>query len=400
MLVKNVEIFENVFGGDGVAKLSDGKIAFVPFTAPGDVATIEITDDKKTFCRAELRKLETPSELREKPQCPFFGRCGGCAYQHMNYDAECQAKKAQFKTIMQRLGKFDEFPELESFTTSSARYGYRNKLRLEPFTVGAKINYGFCQKDNTTFFPVNKCPLAMDSINGALLKEVLKAQDFKYPKGKHPYTLTLRTDSTGNTVSYLGRASAKLKWLREKLLDKEISVPVGSFWQVNPETADTMFATLKSWLEPLGKRSLIDAYAGVGTFSLALSELFQYRVIIENDEQAIAASKYNHQQYDLKARFIAGNTETVLGTCLANVKPSDTVVILDPPRTGCLPKVIKDLLDFKPSVVAYISCNPTTLARDLNVLCANNAYKPVRAAAFNMFPTTAHFESAVLLTTN
>ncbi len=399
-IIREVEIFENVFGGDGVARLKDGEIVFVPFSAPGDVATIEITEAKKSFCRGVIRKLDTPSDTREKPVCPFYGRCGGCTYQHMSYDAECKAKKAQFSVAMQRLGKFSSFPELETFGMPEKRYGYRNKLRLEPFMNGDRLSYGFCERDNTTFFPVSQCPLAMDSINANLRREITKAQAYKYPRGRNPYTLTLRTDSTGNTVSYLGRASEKLKWLREKLLGKEVSVPVGSFWQVNSDTSEMMFSTLKSWLEPLGTRSLIDAYAGVGTFSLAMGEAFQYRVIIENDAQAVAASRYNHQQYDLKARFIAGNTETVLGNCLANVKTSDTTVVLDPPRTGCLPKVIKSILDFTPEFVAYVSCNPTTLARDLNALCSTGAYKPVRAAAFNMFPATAHFESAVLLQKN
>ncbi|MBR6371907.1 MAG: class I SAM-dependent RNA methyltransferase [Victivallales bacterium] len=396
-IIKGVEIFETVFGGDGVARLPDGEILFVPFSAPGDIATVEITEAKKSFCRGVIRSLETASPLRDKPVCPFYGRCGGCAYQHLTYDAECQQKSAQFKTIMQRIGKLQDFPEPEAMQASSTRYGYRNKLRLEPFQGTAGLSYGFCERDNATFFPLKQCPLAMDSINKRLPAEIQKAKAMKYPRGRHPYTLTLRTDSRGETASYLGRASAKLKWFMERLLGNEVSVPVGSFWQVNPATADMLFSTLKNWLLEYENRSLIDAYAGVGTFSLALGNAFQYRAVIENDEQAIAASKYNHEQLGLKARFCTGNTEALLGNCLANVKCSETTVILDPPRTGCLPKVLTALLDFKPSIVAYVSCNPTTLARDLNTLCANGAYVPVKAGTFNMFPATAHFESAVLL---
>ena len=395
--IKGAEIFETVFGGEGVARLPDGEILFVPFSAPGDIATVEITEAKKNYCRGVIRSLESASQLREKPVCPYYGRCGGCAYQHLTYEAECAQKSAQFKTVMQRIGKLQDFPEPEAMQANSARYGYRNKLRLEPFQGSAGLDYGFCERDNETFFPLKGCPLAMDSINRQLSKGILKARSIKYPKGRHPYTLTFRTDARGVTESYLGRASSRLKWLREKLLDAEVSVPVGSFWQVNPATADMLFSKLKGWLLEYENRSLIDAYAGVGTFSLALGDAFQYRAVIENDAQAIAASKYNHEQLGLKARFFTGNTEALLGNCLANVKNSETTVVLDPPRTGCLPKVLSSLLDFKPSIVAYISCNPTTLARDLNALCSHGAYVPVKAATFNMFPATAHFEAAVLL---
>ena len=396
-IIKGAEIFETVFGGDGVARLPDGEILFVPFSAPGDIADVEITDVKKNYCKGEIRSLQSASTLRDKPVCPYFGRCGGCAYQHLSYEAECSQKSRQFKSVMQRIGKLNDFPEPDAMQASPVRYGYRNKLRLEPFQRASGIGYGFCERDNVSFFQLDKCPLAMDSINNRLHAEIKKAMAVKYPKGRHPYTLTLRTDARGENAAYLGRASVKLRWLREKLLDNEVSVPVGSFWQVNPQAADMLFSTVKSWLLEYDNRSLIDAYAGVGTFSLAMGDAFQYRAVIENDAQAIAASKYNHQQLELRARFFTGNTEAMLGNCLANVNNAETTVVLDPPRTGCLPKVISSILDFKPSIVAYISCNPTTLARDLNALCTEGAYTPVKAATFNMFPATAHFESAVLL---
>ena len=160
-IIKGVEIFETVFGGDGVARLTDGEILFVPFSAPGDIATVEITEVKKSFCRGVIRSLETASPLRDKPVCPYYGRCGGCAYQHLTSEAECQQKSAQFKTVMQRIGKLQDLPEPEAMQTSPLRYGYRNKLRLEPFQGTAGLSYGFCERDNATFFPLKQYTLIM-----------------------------------------------------------------------------------------------------------------------------------------------------------------------------------------------------------------------------------------------
>ena len=209
--------------------------------------------------------------------------------------------------------------------------------------------------------------------------------------------MTLRADSNGNCACFFGFASSRLPWLHERLLGKDVLVPVGSFWQVNPEVAAALLNHVKGWLEPIDARTFVDAYAGVGTFSLAFGDLFQERVIIESDEQAVNASRKNHEMFGLRASFVSGKTEDALGNVLAHADSQKTVVVLDPPRTGCQSRVLKALRQFRPETIAYISCNPTTLARDLVTLCEDDYYEPVRCAAFDMFPATAHFESAVLL---
>jgi len=239
----------------------------------------------------------------------------------------------------------------------------------------------------------------MDAINAEIKNALACPWAEQNSKREKPYPLTFRCDASGKTAYYFGFASSKLQWLHESLLGEDTSVPVGSFWQVNPPVAAEIIGTIRSWLEPLQSRALVDAYAGVGTFSLALGDMFQYRVIIENDKQAVAASRMNHENRGLKAKFVAGTTESALADVLSKVNCAETVVVLDPPRTGCLPKVLKTLQDFGPAIVVYVSCNPSTLARDLQLLCQDGTshYAPERAAAFDMFPATAHFESAVLL---
>ena len=391
------EITDISFGGDGVARLPDGAVLFVPLAAIGDKLEVTITQVGKSFHRGEIRKILAPSPDRAAPFCDRYGDCGGCCYQHISYQAELQAKQRQFLSVIRRIGHFEEFPELECTVPAPARQGYRNKLRLEPYfkTGTRELHYGFYERDNKTCFPVKKCPLAQDAVNAAIEKAKRDPQAARNARSRHPAPLTIRTDSQGKSAFYFDYASPNLSWLREQLCEQLVAVPVGSFWQVNPPVAAKLLSTIRGWLQPLGLRSFIDAYGGIGTFSLAMGELFQYRAVIESDKQAIACAKYNHAQRGLKVQLFSRKTENALSDVLAHINKSESCVLLDPPRTGCLPKAIQTLLDFPVNTLVYVSCNAGTLARDLNLLSAK--YRPKRAAIFDMFPSTAHFESAVLL---
>lgn len=391
------EVTEISFGGDGVARLPDGAVLFVPFAAVGDHLQVTITQIAKSFYRGEIQKILTPSPSRAEPFCDRYGECGGCCYQHISYQAELDAKARQFQTTIQRIGHFDSFPELECIVPAPSRMRYRNKLRLEPYRKKGttEIHYGFYERDNKTCFPVKDCPLAQEAIIKTIAKAKADPQAVHNARIRTPGPLTIRVDSTGRTAFYFSYASPKMSWLRERIGEEEVAVPVGSFWQINPPVATKLLEQIRSWLAPLGNRCFIDAYGGIGTFSLALGDLFQYRVIIESDKKAIDCSQYNHQQRNLKAHFLAATTESALSPVLAKVNKRETCVLLDPPRTGCLPKVLQTLLDFPVNTLVYVSCNVATLARDLKILSAK--YTPQRAALFDMFPSTAHFESAILL---
>lgn len=397
-----VTVTDLAFGGDGIARLDDGAVAFIPFTAVGDVAEVEVTDQRKSFCRAELRRLVTPGPGRATPPCRYYGVCGGCVYQHLDYQTECAAKQKQLLDLMARIGKMAAFPAPSPVVPSPSEYGYRNKLRLEPAAPirddqGIRLGYGYCQRDNKTFFLVRSCPLAMPCLNDLLPKATRSAWASQNAKRQKPYPLTLRVPASGEPTFYFGHAAPKIPWLHETLLGEDVSVPLDSFWQVNPPVADQVIGTVAGWFRQTGARALIDAYGGIGTFSLAIGKDAQFRVVIENDRLAIAAAEYNHAQRDLKAQIISGNTETVLPKILTKISPAATTLILDPPRTGCLPKVITAIRNTRPAHVVYVSCNPATLARDLHALCQNDLYRPIQSAWFDMFPQTPHFETAVLL---
>ncbi len=397
-----VTITSIAFGGKGVARTAEGCVLFIPFAAVGDVAEVEITDQRKTYAFAKISRLVTPGPGRCQPACRHFGRCGGCAYQHLDYPVEFAAKRAQLAETLQRLGGCTDLPEFEAFPASEPM-GYRNKLTLEPgerekTDDGYRVSYGYYQDDNHTFFPVHECPLVRPEINRALPKAIHGPLGRQNAKRKpSPAKLVIRSDAARQCAFYFGKAPVRHPWLHEQLLGQDTVVPLGSFWQVNPPVADLMLRKLTGWVAGLGAETLIDAYSGVGTFSLALHGTpFLERILIENDPQAIEAANYNHQTRGLGCFAIAASTEKALPKQLAKCGPGKTLVVLDPPRTGCVPQVTEALCRRRPAHILYVSCNPTTLARDVKALHAGG-YAIRRLALFDMFPRTQHFETAALL---
>lgn len=400
--MERIRIADVAFGGDGVGRLADGSVVFVPCTAVGDDVTIEVTERRQAFCRASLVQLNESGPGRCSPLCRHFGNCGGCAYQHLDYATELAVKHRQFRSLMARLGKFTDFPDSEAFPAPNP-YGYRNKLRLEPSARrleadGYHLDYGYCQRDNQTFFKLKECPLAQPELNALIPKAVRSDWGRQNARRPEPFNLTLRRDTSGTTAFYFGKASTKLPWLTERLLSHTYRVPTGSFWQVHPPVAERLLATARDWLAELPPTdALIDAYGGVGTFSIALGDDHPRRILIESDPAAIEAADYNHRQAGLIADIIGATTEEALPKALKSLRGQRATVVLDPPRTGCHPDVITALRRHRVPLLLYVSCNAATLARDLRLLCADALYTPIHSAIFDMFPRTAHFESAVLL---
>jgi tRNA/tmRNA/rRNA uracil-C5-methylase (TrmA/RlmC/RlmD family) len=398
-------ITDIAFGGDGVARSEEGAVVFVPFTACGDTVDVRITSAQRTFLRGEVVEVVEAGPGRVSPPCPYFGSCGGCAYQHLEYEKELSAKVSQLGDSLTRLGGLSDFPDPDPVFPSPRVYGYRNKIRLEPVpgsgdedSEAVELDYGYCMRDNVTFMPIERCPLAAEPLNVLLRKVGRTAWGRKNARRPRPFPVTLRVTEDGSTHFYFGRAPASIPWLHERLLGRDISVPLGSFWQVNNEVADGLARTVSAWYGEEPTRVLIDAYAGVGGFSLAVGDSAQYRVLIEEDSQAMDAARYNHEMWgNLSCRCVAERVERGLPGALRTVNTSESTVILDPPRAGCGRSVIRTLCQLKPARILYVSCNAGTLARDLRALVGEGGFRLERLALFDMFPRTAHFESLALL---
>ncbi len=394
------------FGGDGVARTAEGEVVFVPFAAVGDRLLAEIVQTHARFARGEIREVLEPGPGRTEPACPHFGRCGGCRYQHLSYETEFAAKCDQLRALLQRLGGQGEVPELAVQIPSPSDYGYRNKLRVEPFgdkfetPKGAVVLYGYCELDNRTYFELDACPLAQPALNELLPKAPRTTWGQRNANREKSRSLTLRITDSGETKYYFGHAPQNVPWLTEHLLEREVRVPLDGFWQVNPGAADVLVRTVRDWFAASPTRWLVDAYAGVGTFTLALGEFAERLVLIESELAALKAAEHNLMQWSLIGKCIPGRTEKHLYSVLDHAPGNNTTVVLDPPRTGCGPAALKAITRHRPQQVFYISCNASTLARDLKVLCADGSYRIQQVGLVDFFPRTAHFESVVQLVLN
>lgn len=396
MRTETMIIHDLAYGGDGVGRGADGRAIFVPYTIPGEEVEVEIVQEKKRFCRGRLKELLTPSEFRVAPECPLFGRCGGCQYQHIAYSEQVRFKCTQLTETLRRLGGVDVPGAVDPVIVSPEEYSYRNKLTLEPFERDGNLDYGFFSHLEGDFLSIDHCPLADSAIND-LLREARPAAEAAKPGTRY---LLLRHASRSKARMFPEKPASRADWLTEEVGGRSVKVPSHSFWQVNSRVGAALAEAVMGLVRDTAPRILIDAYAGVGFFSLVAGSEFERVVVIETDHAAIKASRWNHRHFGLKGRvFIAGRTEKILPEHLkhSGKDRQQTLVLLDPPRGGCDSRVCEALCSSPVSSIMYISCNPTSLARDLKQLVGKGGYQVERLGLADMFPQTAHVESFVLL---
>ncbi len=346
-----LQIDDIAFGGKGVGR-AEGKAVFVPFTIEGERVAARIVREKKSFAEAEVVRLEETSAHRVPPPCPYFGRCGGCAYQHMSYGHQLHWKERQVAQALQRIGKFRE-PPLQPMVPSPLDYGYRNRI-----TVHAEDGVvGFFRRDVHRLIDIERCPIAAAAVN-----EELAALRARRPRDGH-YTLRARS---GPRV----------------------------FSQTNDAVAEKLAAAIDAFI-PAGQTLLIDAYCGAGFFAKRLREKFVRTVGLDWDIHAIAAAETDTAPNE---SYFAGDLAQRLESELSRADLSLTTVLVDPPATG-LGGDVREILRASPAAtLLYVSCNPPTLARDLAEL--GSAYALGRVTPFDMFPQTAEIEALAHLTPN
>ena len=363
MRVVDLKIEDLAFGGKGVGR-EQGKAVFVPYTIEDETVSAEILREKKQFAQAELVEVKESSPHRVTPECPYFGRCGGCAYQHIDYEHQLAIKSRQVRDILQRIGKLKDVP-LRRIIPSPKQYKYRNRI-----TVHVRDGViGFFRRDSHRLIEIEQCPISCDEVNRALTE--LRERN---PRDGH---YTLRT-SSGRRV----------------------------FSQTNDEVADALRDLIVD-LVPPNQDLLIDAYCGAGFFAKALLNRFKRVVGIDWDRFAVAAARENATE---KETYIAGDVEEELekvgavhpnrlfvnDTCsgpLRSIAP--TTMIVDPPAVGLSTAVRRAILDFSPTTLIYVSCNPATLARDLKEL--QEKFTVHSVTPFDMFPQTAEIEAVAHL---
>ena len=331
------------FGGKGVGR-AEGKAIFVPFTIEAERVTARIVREKKSFAEADLVRLEESSPHRVAPSCPYFGRCGGCAYQHMRYEHQLYWKTQQVLQALQRIGKFPD-PPLRPIVPSPLEYDYRNRItvHVEDGVVG------FFRRDVHRLIDVERCPISAPEVN-----EELATLRARRPRDGH---YTLRAHSGPRIFS-----------------------------QTNDAVAEKLADAISSLISP-NQSLLIDAYCGAGFFAKRLLGNFTRTVGLDWDIHAVAAAESSAAPNET---YFAGDLAARLGAELARADLGLTTVIVDPPATGLSAEVRQILCARPATTLLYVSCNPPTLARDLAELGSGFALRSV--TPFDMFPQTAEIE--------
>ena len=391
-----LDITTVAFGGDGIGRI-DNFVVFVPFVIEGERVEAEIVEVKKRYATADLVRVIAPSPHRVEPRCPYYMRCAGCQYQHVDYAHQLELKRKQIRDIFQRIGGIPD-PPIEPVIASPHPYGYRNKI-----VVHGPGKPGFWTVRGRSIIAVDHCPIARDEVNEKLAEVSQQSLENVH--------LTIRCNSDGQVWLYTEtrRAGAgsledeaptepqTQSTISETVIGKTLCVPLGSFFQVNQGVIELALEHTRRVLAASDCKVLVDAYCGVGLFALMLGDLVQHVYGMEVDKQAIAAANENAARLGLKNYdFYAGSTDRLLFYTLRQCKADETCLILDPPRSGCGKPVLKTLREQKPRKVIYVSCAPPMLARDIKELIAAG-YVLERVTPFDMFPQTAHCEAVAEL---
>ncbi|KAB2647357.1 MAG: class I SAM-dependent RNA methyltransferase [Verrucomicrobia bacterium] len=358
-----VTINDLAFGGEGVARVNDF-VLFIPYVIPGETVEVEVIEVKKAFGRAKLISVITPSVDRATPECKHFGACGGCQYQHIAYPAQLAMKRKQIADIFQRIGGIAQ--DIVAPVVPCPRpYGYRNRImiRSQWNKPEQRLNIGFVRADCGLVEDIFECKIAEPALN----EQITHVRNNPPPKGGIKVVL--------------------------RIAPKDWEVPRDSFFQNNFFLLPGLVDTVRSALTAAGTKHLVDLYCGVGFFGIALASAVESFVGVECDRMAITAARKNAAMKNAtNGEFISANVEDALPNLVNKFSAAATSVLIDPPRKGCLPQTLQLLRDQRPAQIIYVSCNPATMARDLNILCADGVFTLAKVTPLDMFPQTQHVE--------
>jgi 23S rRNA (uracil1939-C5)-methyltransferase len=404
------------FKGYGVSRI-DGKVVFIPYSAIGDEVWVEIVEEKKNYSTGKCVDILAPSLWRVKPPCSYFGTCGGCQWQHIDYAHQAELKKEILKDILMRLGGLKTIPPIPAFPSPDP-YDYRTRVQLK--VKGEKL--GYYQERSHQVVDIERCPIAHPLVNEiipllrkerSLLSSTEEIDIHVSPEeGKGVLIFFFLKPSQGWEISarQLLKSQSILKGittLRERQtpslgeprlsftipLNLTLRTSPGSFFQVNLKQNEKLIREVLEFSQGQKNERALDLYSGVGNFALPLATMTQEVWGIEENEAAVKDARFNAQFNGIEnGEFIRGKVEDVL-TKWKREKPD--LVILDPPRTGCK-GIVDQVARLKPKRIVYVSCEPTILARDLR-LFSDRGYFLRELTLIDMFPQTYHMEVVGLL---
>ena len=425
--------------GCGVVRL-DGAVVFVPRAVRGEKIDLKIVRVMKTHALGEVVKIHAASPERAAPDCPYYGRCGGCDFRHLSYKEELWAKRQRVQDALTRLGGADV--GVEEILGAKNPDHYRNKCQ---YPVGPRGEIGFFQARTHQVVPVDRCLLQPEvcdrtahAVGSWMKRYQIPAYDEAAGKGliRHVYVRTNRRGESLCCVVANGRkvpreaelaalvlAAApktvgvvlnvnmkkgnvilgdryRTVWGQDFLMDTlrglEFRLSVPSFYQVNRDQAEVLYGKALEFAGLTGRETALDLYCGAGTITLCLAGRARRVIGSEIVPAAIRDAKENAERNGVtNAEFFCGDAaDTAAELAAQGLRPD--VITVDPPRKGLAPEVAASAAAMGPERIVYVSCDPGTLGRDVK-LFAEQGYRAVRAAAVDMFPGTRHVETIVLL---
>lgn len=375
--------------GQGLGR-HDGWVIMVRFALPGERIRARIYRNDKNFSEADLVEVLEASPDRIEAPCPVFGQCGGCQYQHFDYESQIAWKTRQVKELLHHMVGIEA--EVLPAIPSPKQYGYRSKLtpHFPKPRQDNLVKIGFLrQGSRSSYVEIEQCPLISDAMNERLteLRERTKQAQVQKPFKKGG-TLLIREHADGVTDN-------PKAIIREQVGDVSFSFPAGEFFQNNPSILESFTAYVGEKASEGGARYLVDAYCGSGLFCLTSAHCFEQAVGIEVSELSIQYAIKNAEANRLEnARFVLGDAASIFAQI--EFSGSQSSVIIDPPRKGSNEEFLNQLILFSPRKIVYVSCNPATQMRDLRILI-DGGYEIAEVQPFDLFPQTKHLECIVTL---
>lgn len=428
---------------EGVGRI-DNFTVFVNGALPNETVKVKIIEIKKSYAVGKLLEVLEKSHDRVEPLCSIYEKCGGCQLQHMSYEGQLRVKQQQVKDAIERIGHQKNLPVLPTLGAENP-WNYRNKVAFPVGREKGKTIVGCFAQGTHKIIDASDC-LIQDKLNNEAINAVREVIDKLripvYDEDRHTGVIrhvVARTGKNGQLMVVLVTAKKELKdekiivnMLRKKLpqmvslqqnvqtyknnviLGRETKVLWGkptikaqlgklsfnvsarSFFQVNTKQAEVLYDTAMEYAQLTGKETVIDAYCGTGTISLYLAQRAHKVYGVEIVSPAIADAKKNARENNLRnAEFIVGDcTEVMPRLYKQGVRPD--VIVVDPPRAGCTPVVLETFANMKPQRIVYVSCNPATLARDIEIL-ESLGYKAEKVQPVDMFSHSSHTESVALI---
>ncbi len=380
-----LKIEKIVYGGSGLAR-HEGRVIFVPGVAAGERVRAKIVKDCKNFLEAELVEVLEPSPERVTPPCAYVGLCGGCQYQHLSYGEELKWKESQVRELLTRHGGVDD-TKIQAIVASPSDYGYRSNVTLHRTKPGAAPQrMGFIGRDKTTPLVIDRCLLTEPQL------ERVFQWDENLVRDEDRRTYRIAADGTCMT-------SRTEQYYRVKIAGEELFAATQGFFQNNLAVAEAMTYQTAKWLRSVKAEHVADLYSGVGLFGLLASPPKASVTFVEENEMSIQALRMNiADRPGRRFRVHAARVERAFSRVMSDAQPAIDTLVIDPPRSGMTRDLCQKIADAKGlKGIVYISCDPSTLARDLKLLAADGRRKVEAVIPFDMFARTQHIEVMTLL---